>query len=288
MPTLYYLERQPEGLSMNSDLKNLRAKDSIQPQQLCSLDHYHVVRQGRILFQESLKKPETLMPELTDLEIFVFKLHQLVIFILRGGMLQHESYVRPEGECDGPPEPEWEGTISSFGGAIILPSITPVVKKARKVLARKNSIDEEKPTLINILARPCAPMTLAICATGSSFPLTRKVANSLVLRAAYANSSSPASSRAAPEERADVPSVSDSSSKTLISKESSFQEGECDGPPKPEWEGTISSFGGAIILPSITPVVKKARKALAKKNARDEEKPTLINILARPWVVCCR
>ncbi|GJT24247.1 hypothetical protein Tco_0894184 [Tanacetum coccineum] len=68
----------------------------------------------------------------------------------------------------------------------------------------------------------------------------------------------------------------------MISKESSFQEGECDGPPEPEWEGTISSFGGAIILPSITPVVKKARKALAKKNARDEEKPTLINILARP------
>nr|GEX77154.1 RNA-directed DNA polymerase, eukaryota, reverse transcriptase zinc-binding domain protein [Tanacetum cinerariifolium] len=68
---------------------------------------------------------------------------------------------------------------------------------------------------------------------------------------------------------------------TLVPKESSFQEGECDGPPEPEWEGTISSFDEAIILPSITPVVKKARKALAKKNARDEEKPTLINILAR-------
>nr|GFB54891.1 hypothetical protein [Tanacetum cinerariifolium] len=133
-----------------------------------------------------------------------------------------------EGECDVPPEPKWEGTISSFGGAIILPSITPVVKKARKTLAKKNAKDEEKPTLINILARPCAPMAPAISASaapkqtgsvsdytkkllskkpasllplalslsfsqrrlaGSSFPLTRKVANSLVLRAAYANSS---------------------------------------------------------------------------------------------------
>nr|GEU51884.1 cytochrome c oxidase subunit 2, mitochondrial [Tanacetum cinerariifolium] len=55
----------------------------------------NLVRQGRILFQESLKKPETLMLELTNLEIFVFKLQQPVIFILRGGILQHESYVRP-------------------------------------------------------------------------------------------------------------------------------------------------------------------------------------------------
>ncbi|GJX60645.1 hypothetical protein Tco_0292035 [Tanacetum coccineum] len=83
------------------------------------------------------------------------------------GMLQHESYVRPEGECNVPPEPEWEGTISSFGGAIILPLITPVVKKARKALAKKNARDEEKPTLINILARPCAPMAPAICASAA-------------------------------------------------------------------------------------------------------------------------
>ncbi|GJS94064.1 hypothetical protein Tco_0801032 [Tanacetum coccineum] len=100
----------------------------------------------------------------------------------------------------------------------------------------------------------------------------------------------PASSRATPEERADVPSVSNSSSKTLISKESSFQEGECEVSGNQEWGGyDFIHSAGIIFLTCDHTCRKKARKSASLKSTPDdEEKPTLDHIFSRPCALMAR